>query len=388
MSKAGSLSEAQVQNAYRKALSAYGARPDVTGVDVGFKYVNGQRTKQTAIRIHVREKLPASGLEAVAVFPQAIDGVPTDVIEAIYRPQAELVTAAARTQRLDPLQPGISVAHSNVSAGTLGAIVFDQASGKPAILSNWHVLAGSAAARAGDPILQPGPADTGRLPSDVVAHLERFILSETGDAAVALLNGQRSVLNAQFGTNIQLRGARPVVGDEVLEKSGRSTGVTRGRVDGEGRYNIDYSVGRIGVDGFKIVARREGNPDDEEISAGGDSGSVWYAPGTREGVGLHFAGEVDALPASEHAIACHLPAVLQALKVSLTPVLVQTAAAAAQPRIESPIAAAPDLMAWLTANREPLLALLSALPGNGHVGASSEPMALLAADAPRVELVS
>ncbi len=66
------------------------------------------------------------------------------------------------------------------------------------------------------------------------------------------------------------------------------------------------------------------NPNDEEISSGGDSGSLWYDPDSLEGVGLHFAGETNNLPSAEHAIACHLPDVLSALDVSLLPLHAST----------------------------------------------------------------
>ncbi len=42
------------------------------------------------------------------------------------------------------------------------------------MLSNNHVLANSNDATAGDAILQPGPADGGRLGPDTIAVLERF----------------------------------------------------------------------------------------------------------------------------------------------------------------------------------------------------------------------
>ena len=54
MSKKQSVSGNQIENAYRKALEAYSDRENVTGVDVGFKYVGEEATNQTAIP-HPRE---------------------------------------------------------------------------------------------------------------------------------------------------------------------------------------------------------------------------------------------------------------------------------------------------------------------------------------------
>src|SRR5438309_2051812 len=46
--------------------------------------------------------------------------------------------------------------------------------GRRVVLSNNHILANSNAARIGDPILQPGPADAGTR-DDTIATLERFV---------------------------------------------------------------------------------------------------------------------------------------------------------------------------------------------------------------------
>lgn len=52
--------------------------PGVTGVDVGYKYVEGKKTDVLAIRVLVKEKKDVPEEEAV---PKEIQGVPTDVIQ-------------------------------------------------------------------------------------------------------------------------------------------------------------------------------------------------------------------------------------------------------------------------------------------------------------------
>jgi hypothetical protein len=365
-------SKDQIEQAYRKALKTYGSRENVTGIDKGYKYVNGQRIDQMAIRIHVREKLDDSVLEAAEVFPSSIQGVPVDVIQAVYRPQADLAGNAQRTQRLDPIQPGISCGHRSVTAGTLGAMVFDRVSGRKAILSNWHVLAGSPAAQAGDAILQPGRADGGRFPGDSVASLERWILNAHGDAAVALLNDSRSFIDEPLGSGADLGAPRMVNPGEIVQKSGRTTGVTEGRVDGTGRYFIDYDGRKIGIDGFKVVAVKDGNPDDEEISSGGDSGSIWYVEGSREAVGLHFAGETDPQPDQEHALACHLPRVLEALNVSLGSVEKKQAVVTKRQTQKSGNGHNHELVNYVQKHRDSLMGLLKLLENGNSVPAVEE----------------
>lgn len=312
----------KVQRAYEKAVKAYGQRAYVTGVDVGYKYDGGLRTDDIAVRIHVREKIPLAALEAAEVLPSEIDGVPVDVIQGHYSPSSNgnILTLLSRRHRRDPIQPGISISHPLVSAGTIGAVVYDRSDGQACALSNWHVLAGSTVAQPGDQALQPGTFDGGRRHHDAVGTLRRMMLGRRGDAAIAALDTEREIQTAQFETGVEVRAARRVrIGDRVT-KSGRTTGVTRGVVDGIGRYRLTYPVGAREVEGFIIRTETEGNPDNVEISGGGDSGSLWYDPDSAEGLGLHFAGETDPAPAAEYALACHLDAVLDELHVSLEPI--------------------------------------------------------------------
>jgi len=147
-------------------------------------------------------------------------------------------------------------------------------------------------------------------------------LDADGDAAIAHLTGDRSWLPFVFGTFAIPGTARDSRLGELLVKSGRTTGQTEGRVDGEGTYFINYDVRpgvqrRIGIRGFKLVAKEPNNPGDVEISSGGDSGSLWYHESSGDAIGLHFAGEISADPRHEHAIACNLSRVLERLNVRL-----------------------------------------------------------------------
>lgn len=319
-------SESQLQQAYEEAREDYIGRENVTGVDIGYKYVEGHRTDDIVVRIHVKEKREL--VPEAEMFPEEINGIPVDVIQAVYQVQLQVAMelSSLRQTRHNPIQPGLSISHPKVTAGTLGAIVYDHATGRPCILSNWHVLVGSSDASPGDPIIQPGFADGGKLPQDKVGHLERSILDRNGDAAIAFLDTppDRLFELAQFETGAVIYSARNAQVGEVLEKSGRTTGVTRGKVDGYGAYKISYSVGERTIESFKIVSVIDGNPDNKEISSGGDSGSIWYDPETKAAVGLHFAGETNPSPMQEHAIACHLPRVLAALNISLTPTAPET----------------------------------------------------------------
>jgi hypothetical protein len=195
-------------------------------------------------------------------------------------------------QRVRPLRPGLSVAHSEVTAGTLGGFV--RLAGEVAILSNNHVLAASGAAELGDAVLQPGPADGG-VPADRVARLtafERLVADRTNlvDAAVATLDAR---VEAEPGDlpggplSGPMPGSLDIDPDELVEKLGRTTGHTFGRitaveVDG---VAVQYDEGIYRFDDQIEIAGRSG-----AFSQGGDSGSVIWRSSDRAPLGLLFAG--------------------------------------------------------------------------------------------------
>lgn len=62
--------------------------PGVTGVDIGFKTVKGQKTNEPAIRVYVEEKKDESMLPAEQIIPKEIEGVKTDIIQRRFAPFA------------------------------------------------------------------------------------------------------------------------------------------------------------------------------------------------------------------------------------------------------------------------------------------------------------
>ncbi|MCS6835907.1 MAG: S1 family peptidase [Anaerolineae bacterium] len=148
------------------------ARSNVVGVAVGYRETGGEFTDELAVVALVEQKKPKEALRPEDLVPRELDGAQTDVLEiGVMRAQQ----ASTPRSRWRPVIPGgVSVGHHMVTAGTLGALVYDRATGEPLLLSNNHVLANSNDARPGDPIVQPGATDGGLSPADVVAHLLRF----------------------------------------------------------------------------------------------------------------------------------------------------------------------------------------------------------------------
>jgi hypothetical protein len=291
-------------------------RANVVGVAVGQKVIRGQGTDEPCVVVYVERKRPEGELRRRDVVPKVLAGVRTDVVETGRFVARELLspTAVDRTERIRPAPGGVSIAHHRVTAGTLGVVAIQD--GLPVILSNNHVLANENDARPGDAILQPGPADGGR-PDDEIARLEDFVpiifnqrnLGAFGRFVERLLGPLLALLGLQLKRLPEGRAnivdaaiAAPVAEDLVdpqildigsvggtaeaevgmdVRKSGRTTGLTSGRITGlDAVVEVDYQS-RTAVFRRQIVS--------DLLSRGGDSGSLVVDDRNRA-VGLLFAG--------------------------------------------------------------------------------------------------
>ncbi|GAW91633.1 hypothetical protein [Calderihabitans maritimus] len=315
------------------------ALDNVIGVGVGYKEVSNRRTDDVAVLVFVREKKARRDLEKDQVVPRKIGSVATDVIEIGE------VRFLQRTEKARPAQPGMSIGHYAVSAGTFGAVVKDKHTKEVLILSNNHVLANATSgsdgrAKIGDPVFQPGPYDGGSK-EDVIGYLERFTPvvpmvteAECPVAAAATVAANAAVRIIRPGYRVRLEKetrrenlvdaavARPVrpnlIRPEILElgevkgtakaelgmvvrKSGRTTGVTEGIVKA---LHVNLKV-NMGNDVYAMF-------DDQVItsmdSAGGDSGSL-VLDKNNQAVGLLFAGS------DRFTVFNHLDHVMNALNI-------------------------------------------------------------------------
>ena len=287
-------------------------------------------------------------------------------------------------QKVEPLAGGISLGNAQGSSGTLGAVVWDTKDGRPAILSNWHVLSGVPGSRLGDPCYQPALFEGGDPQEDEVGSLKRWIFDRRGDAGLAAIS---SGVDYAPGEIVGLW--RPVW--EMLEpklgmqvrKWGRGSRFSKGFIDGVCmRVKVEY--GNIGLqlfeDQFRIAPTYRGG----EVSAQGDSGSVWvtkveipwnknvdlvecfdedahlprHLHGKRSArrkdlgmlpkkiprstklrayfaVCLQFAGDVPGSTLREHAVATSLTQLAKDLRFSFRPVFQDPDELIAQPRPRS-----------------------------------------------------
>jgi endonuclease G len=306
---------------------------NITSVGIGYKQKDGKPTDEISIQFTVERKASPELLESLETpeIPKEfiINGVkvPTDVIQRDFEADFKVVVEnvpSPRKSRIDPIVPGVSVANRRVTAGTIGAIVFDRQNGTPYILSNWHVLHGPDG-HIGDEIVQPGPFDDNRVQLNHVGKLVRSHLGSAGDCAIASIEDRafdQSILD--LGVRIEQLG-EPELGDKVI-KSGRTTNVTHGivtRIHTIVKIDYEGSVGEQSIGGFEIGPDPNNPASNGEISMGGDSGSVWLFKSTNGKpskimAGLHFAGEGPSDP-NEHAIACYPRSIFEKLEISLTP---------------------------------------------------------------------
>jgi hypothetical protein len=281
---------------YQKIIDKYseqiGQKKNVVAVAIGKKWVNGTPSDKDAIIVLVKEKVPLDQLSESDKIPKNLDGVITDVVGKVGD-----IQSLAYTKRYRPAPGGVSCGHPRITAGTLGAYFRDR-SKHTVILSNNHVLAAENRSRVGDYIYQPGKYDGGTSRDKIGnlkafqrlvkrnqritnPHLRRRVNYNLEDSAIA------KVTNRKFA-NDSIKDIGKIVGFNhnprvglAVQKTGRTTGHTRGRVIGiHATVYVNYSMGTL-IFKDQILTNA--------MSQGGDSGSL-LLDNNRKAVGLLFAG--------------------------------------------------------------------------------------------------
>lgn len=289
---------------------------NVVAVGISEKESQGKATGKLALTFYVKKKVPLEKLRASEAVPPALpesvagtQAVPTDVkVIGDIRPEINV--------RRKPVQPGNSIGHVDVSAGTLGAFVKH---GKQLlILSNSHVLANSGKAKKGDDIVYPGKRDGGQKPKDLVARLADFVQFQTGgdfvnhvDCAIAepLESRLADIKQEIKGLGLPKGKIKPKRGMKIT-KVGRTSGKTSGRIlDVNFRTTVSYpGVGLVGfVD--QVLCTRYTEP--------GDSGALVIDKKSGKAVGLHFSGSEPEGEGRGSSIFNPIDEVLKALNVTL-----------------------------------------------------------------------
>jgi len=211
---------------------------------------------------------------------------------------APLLVQAANPYQSRNMHFGVSGGNVNditsafCCSGTLGSLV--HASTTQYILSNNHILARQDQATPGEDISQPGLVDTGCQPATTVADFTRAVkLGNNVDCAIAQVKPgtmDSTGFIQGIGTISSVIKA-PSVGLAV-EKSGRTTGTTKGTIGSiHTSVNVQYQI-RCGQ-GKKYVISYTNQVvvNSTSFSAGGDSGSLIVTNNScHQPVALLFAG--------------------------------------------------------------------------------------------------
>lgn len=327
---------------FRVHAAIASAGRNVHAVGIGRKIVKGKETTERCIRIYVLQKIAESLLPPRDRLPSTIAGIPTDVIEAqpafalgpkagrrrktrgsptITRPSS---CSDDRCRRQRPVIAGISVAHRDITAGTLGYFCRSTRHGddptKVYVLSNNHVFANVNQAQPSDDLYQPGPADGGTT-GDHFADLHRYVPVRLGGTAPNRVDAAIGELQAGVGYTPELCSIGPIQGTAraveglQIRKHGRTTGYTEGIVTDEsydaliGMNHEDMSVVAL----FENQMRLERIDPYPVIGLGGDSGSLVVMKTKAKAVGLYFAGPDNGF----YGVANHIQDVLNELEIQL-----------------------------------------------------------------------
>lgn len=250
---------------HREELLSYAG---VHHFDVGWRYVGGKRADRLAIRVFVLGRKRGHGSGRA---PRRMRGISIDVITTPSYRRHCAAGDPADPSRLwaERLQGGLSVGTQLGAPLTLGLVVrrSDQQAD--------HLITAIHAGTIGSDVFSPAPPDApgGRRLGQVVDADEETALVRIDDPtedAVGAVLGLPLVRDWVKEDELPVLLARQA----SLMKSGRTTAVTRGVMDG--------------ISGGAITVRRA--PGSPELACGGDSGSIWMTDDGRA-VGMHYGGD-------------------------------------------------------------------------------------------------
>lgn len=290
-----------------EALAQY---PQLTGASIGIIKKNG--VESVGLRFKVERKVSLESLEPHQVLPEHFRGFKVDVVQghAKIQVQAERKTGSNPRVLSDVLQPGHSIGDYK-RTGTLGGVLVNKKTGRVYGLTNNHVLP-----REGDKVFHPGYADM-----EKGRGVGRTIKTTNSGIDAALFDLEATFRNTPVGQETPLKPHGEAKLLDVVMKMGRTTMLTYGKVVGFGKVRLGYDNGMQNISAIEIRPLQDGNPNNEEISKGGDSGSFWtLKDGTV--IGLHFAGEGSPEPADEIAYACPVGRVIEYFNSALNADLV------------------------------------------------------------------
>ena len=247
-----------------------------------------------AITAVAKSDFPRARGHLVAYRKANPDDKRAEELENLLPPPPVQVAAAERVEgagvpreKYRPVQPGVSAASGEASAGTICCVVRDKsASNKLYFLSTEHVFSG----QPGTAVVQPSPLDGGSAPADVVAHLVKALTPkinvENRVAGAIATIANRTLVNPNCFAVGAFTGVADVSPDDEVTLVGRTSGVAKGRVVAvDSVTSIWTGEGSVTFSGLITCQGTAGG----SFSEGGDSGAP-VVNARNELVGMLYAG--------------------------------------------------------------------------------------------------
>lgn len=264
------------------------ATQGVFGVGVGYKDPR-QHKKGAAVIIYTESLFAAKSALSTMTARSTGTRVPIRIVRS-----QPFKTNSIYQQRIRPVMAGYSIGTTEYS-GTLGLLVTDvNQPGITYMLSNNHVLnpdnKGGLIAT-----LQPGGADGGKISTDRVGTLYRYVKLNKSEANMldAAISAPcfSNLVTAHYATVGAVPGyvTSYKVGEQ-MKKVGRTTGLVYGRVESI-HTDVQVEYGKpLGKFKFRNQSVIRGS---KPVSLPGDSGSVWLRSSDNYAAAVNFAGSQD-----------------------------------------------------------------------------------------------
>lgn len=260
----------KVLNQHRKEIEQL---PNFDFVDIGYKIVNGKITEDYAIRIFIKGSKVYQESSFLRFIADNINEVKTDIIPTFsFQGNCSTMPDDFRVNKVNPLMGGISIGPYE-DIGTLGLVMNSDKYGLCAI-GTFH------GKHIGKELFQPSPQESKSSGFRKIGRIENHYhgkditimsldeLSVTGQ--IAGLETPKTILNWSSIENLHFS-------KEIIYKSGRSTGITKGFISGLTPSQKSFTISPI-------------KPTDM-LSCKGDSGS-FYVKKNGDILGVHKVGSV------------------------------------------------------------------------------------------------
>ena len=268
---------------------------------LGIKGVTGVGVNGSII-VYVERLTP----EIQSIVPRTLDGVQVHIKESGRVRLLSFIPMEAiygnRVGKLRPAPGGVSVGHPSGTAGTLTCSVIDRRTLELiGGLTNNHVAALDWGllheGKLGDPVLQPGPYDGGKIETDEIGTLLKYIpvTADKDNVIDAAIFESRNLRREVLDVGKPSFSIEPRIGMSVV-KSGRTSGVNYGKI-----IDVSATIVVDGGEGWGECTFRNQIIMEPGLLLPGDSGSWIGNIDSYNTVGLGFAGS-DTLAVANSAL--------------------------------------------------------------------------------------